>query len=183
MGRWILFVLMMTHSLFKLAPLCVGSGTLRWDTIVPTPPSFWLAPNWIWEMTRTPWTSWRRRNSARSRIPKDWPWPRRLVISLSLLSFPSLRRQCASYIEPLSVSDPQVPSSTWSAQPWLSVALKLCLTRPFGPSSVLQPWRKRVRSARSSETSLLEQLQGTLTPSGRHFVKLAAETLPIHTQI
>lgn len=80
-------------------------------------------------------------------------------------------------------SDPQLPSSTWSAQPWLSVALKLCSTRPFGPSSVLHPQRKRVKSACSSEKSLLARLQGTLTPSGRHSVKLAAETLPIHAQV
>lgn len=99
------------------------------------------------------------------------------------LSLRFLRRQWASRIESVSLSDPQVLSSTWSAQPWLSVALKLCSTRPFGPSSVLQSWRKRVRSACSSEVLLLEQLLGTLTPSGRHFVKLAAGTLPIHIQI
>ena len=48
---------------------------------------------------------------------------------------------------------PQVPSSTWSAQLWPSVALKLCLTRPSGPSSALHLSRRRGRCALSSKNS------------------------------
>lgn len=61
--------------------LSVCSGILRWDTIVPTLPSYSWAPSWIWEMTRTLWKSWKRRSSLPSPTPKDWPWPKRLVRS------------------------------------------------------------------------------------------------------
>lgn len=130
---WLRYFLFLTRMCFSSAfrlwvpprlKTSVPSGTLRWDTIVPTLPSSWWVLSWIWEMTRTPWRSWRRRNSLQLHIPKDWQWPRRLV-----------------------------PSSTWSAQPWLSVALKLCSTRPSGPSSALHPSRRRGRSALSSKTS------------------------------
>lgn len=101
-------------------------------------------------------------------------------------SFPrfyfSSLNQCVFYIKSVSFYDPQLPSSTWSAQPWLSVALKLCLTRPFGPSSALHPSGKRRGRASSSKTSLLERLQGNLTPSGRHFSSSLQKHSNTHTQ-
>lgn len=135
-------------------------------------------------MTKTPLKSWRRRSSTQSRIPKDWPWPKRFVTTLSHFQgfFFSSLNQCVFYIKSLSFYDPQLPSSTWSAQPWLSVALKLCLTRPFGPSSALHPSGKRRGRASSSKTSLLERLQGNLTPSGRHFSSSLQKHSNTHTQ-
>lgn len=71
--------------LYMLVNLCVRvcvwclSGIQRWGTTVPTHPSFWWAPSWIFAMTRTPSRGCGTRSCPQSPTRRAWPWLERSV--------------------------------------------------------------------------------------------------------
>lgn len=115
------------------------SGTLRWDTIAPTHPSFWWAPSWIYEMTRTPLRGCGTRSFPPSPTRRAWPWRERLE-----------------------------PWSTWSALRWPSEAWRRYLTRPSGLCSAPHLWRRGGRDAPCSKEEALLTLHH-ITMNNNHY--------------
>lgn len=75
---YLIFLCPQTHTHSWIC-FTLYSGTQRWDITAPTLQSSWWEPSLIWEMTRTPLRSWRRRSLLPSPTLRAWPWLKRLV--------------------------------------------------------------------------------------------------------